>query len=113
MQILSFPCNQFASEMPEADGEEMVCHLKKAKADVGDVFKKVNVNGDDAAPLYKFLKKEKGGFLGGILGDNLKWNFTKFVVDRNGKPVERYAPTTSPNSIHKKIDELLAQKTEL
>lgn len=107
---MSFPCNQFASEMPEADGEEMVCSLKKANADVGDVFKKVNVNGDDAAPLYKYLKKEKGGFLG---MDNIKWNFTKFLVDRNGKAVERYAPTTSPNSIHKKIDELLGQKTEL
>lgn len=103
VKILSFPCNQFANEMPEKDGEEMVCHLKKANANVGDVFKKVDVNGDSAAPLFKYLKKEKGGFL----SDGIKWNFTKFLVDKNGKPIERFAPTTSPNSIASKIDELL------
>lgn len=89
--------------MPEADGEEMVCHLKNAKANVGDVFKKVDVNGESAAPLYKFLKDKQGGFL----GDGIKWNFTKFLVDKNGKPVSRFAPTTSPSSIASKIDELL------
>lgn len=104
-QILSFPCNQFANESPEKDGEEMVCSLKKANADVGDVFKKVDVNGDNAEPLFKFLKKKQGG----ILGDSIKWNFTKFLVDKNGQPVERYAPTTSPNSIASKIEELLKQ----
>lgn len=102
-KILSFPCNQFANEMPEADGEEMVCHLKKANANVGDVFKKVDVNGDNAAPLYKYLKKEQGGFL----GDSIKWNFTKFLVDKEGKVVDRFAPTTSPTSIESKIDDLL------
>lgn len=96
--------------MPEKDGEEMVCSLKKANADVGDVFKKVDVNGDNAAPLYKYLKKQQGGFLG---MDGIKWNFTKFLVDRNGKVVERYAPTTTPNSITAKIDKLLGEKTEL
>lgn len=89
--------------MPEADGEEMVCHLKKANANVGDVFKKVDVNGDNAAPLYKYLKKEQGGFL----GDSIKWNFTKFLVDKEGKVVDRFAPTTSPTSIESKIDDLL------
>lgn len=89
--------------MPEKDGEEMVCHLQKANAKVGDVFKKVDVNGDSAAPLFKFLKKKQGGFM----GDGIKWNFTKFLVDKNGVPIERYAPTTSPNKIAKKIDELL------
>lgn len=103
VQILSFPCNQFANEMPEKDGEEMVCHLQKANANVGDVFKKVDVNGDKAAPLFKFLKSKQGGFL----GDGIKWNFTKFLIDKNGKPVERFAPTTSPSSISSKIDELL------
>lgn len=91
--------------MPENDGEEMVCHLKKANANVGDVFKKVDVNGDKAAPLYKFLKKQQGGFL----GDGVKWNFTKFLIDKNGKPVERFAPTTAPHSIVSKIDDLLKQ----
>lgn len=110
VKILSFPCNQFANEMPEADGEEMVCHLKKANAEVGDVFKKVDVNGSNEAPLYKYLKQQKGGILG---LNGIKWNFTKFLVNRNGIPVERYAPTTSPSSIIPKIDELLKEKTEL
>lgn len=105
VEILSFPCNQFANEMPEKDGEEMVCHLKKANADLGVIFKKVDVNGDTADPLFKFLKEKQGGFL----GDSIKWNFTKFLVDKNGQPVERFAPTTSPTSIEKKIDELLKQ----
>lgn len=83
----------------------MVCHLKKANADIGDVFKKVDVNGDTAAPLYKFLKKEQGGFL----GDSIKWNFTKFIVDKEGKPVDRFAPTTGISSVEKKIDSLLKQ----
>lgn len=83
----------------------MVCHLQKANANVGDVFKKVDVNGDSAAPLYKFLKQKQGGFL----GDGIKWNFTKFLVDKNGKPVERFAPTTAPHNIASKIDELLKQ----
>lgn len=89
--------------MPEKDGEEMVCHLQKANANVGDVFKKVDVNGEKAAPLYKFLKHKQGGFL----GDGIKWNFTKFLVDKNGNPVERFAPTTSPKNIADKIDQLL------
>lgn len=83
----------------------MVCHLKKANADLGVIFKKVDVNGDTADPLFKFLKNKQGGFL----GDSIKWNFTKFLVDKNGQPVDRFAPTTSPASIEKKIDELLKQ----
>lgn len=108
-KILSFPCNQFANEMPEKDGEEMICHLQKANAKIGDVFKRVEVNGKNTAPLYAFLKEKKGGFMGGLLGDSIKWNFTKFLVDKNGLPVERYAPTTAPNNISAKIDELLKQ----
>lgn len=102
-KILSFPCNQFGSQMPEQDGEEMVCHLRDAKADVGDVFARVNVNGDDAAPLYKYLKHKQGGSLGNFI----KWNFTKFLVDKNGVPVARYSPTTNPLDIVKDIDKLL------
>lgn len=101
---MAFPCNQFANEAPEQDGEEMVCHLKKANADIGDVFKKVDVNGDNAAPLYKYLKKEQGGILG---MNGIKWNFTKFLVDKEGKPVDRFAPTTGISSVEKKIEELL------
>lgn len=103
LRVLSFPCNQFASEMPEADGEEMVCHLRSANADVGDVFKKVDVNGDNAHPLWKYLKHKQGG----LLGSAIKWNFTKFLVDKNGQPIDRFAPTTSPLDISSKIDKLL------
>ncbi|EAA08535.3 AGAP004247-PB [Anopheles gambiae str. PEST] len=102
-KILSFPCNQFGGQMPEGDGEEMVCHLRSAKAEVGDVFAKIKVNGDDADPLYKYLKHKQGG----ILGDSIKWNFSKFLVNKDGQPVDRYAPTTSPKSIVKDIDKLL------
>lgn len=101
--MLSFPCNQFASEMPEGDGEEMVCHLRSANADVGDVFKKVDVNGNNADPLWKYLKHKQTGTLG---LSAIKWNFTKFLVDKNGQPVDRFAPTTDPMDIAKKIEQL-------
>lgn len=90
--------------MPEADGEAMECHLKSANAEFGDVFKKINVNGDDAIPLYKFLKQKLTGTLGISF---IKWNFTKFLVDKNGIPVERFSPTTDPMDIANKIEELL------
>ena len=67
------------------------------------LFSKIEVNGKDAAPLYKFLKKQKGGFL----GDDIKWNFTKFLVSRNGEVVERYAPVTKPEKIEDDILKLL------
>lgn len=103
LSILAFPCNQFANEAPEKDGEEMVCHLKKANADIGDVFKKVDVNGENTAPIYKFLKKEQGGYF----GNSVKWNFTKFLVNKEGKPIERFAPTSSFAGLKKKIEEEL------
>jgi len=103
LRILSFPCNQFGSQMPENDGDEMVCHLKSANAEVGDVFAKINVNGDNAHPLYKYLKHKQSGFF----GNAIKWNFTKFLVDKNGQPVDRFAPTTDPMDIAKEIEKLL------
>ena len=66
-------------------------------------FSKIEVNGKNEAPLYNYLKSQKGG----ILGRNIKWNFTKFLVDREGNVVERYAPTTKPEEIEEKIKELL------
>ncbi|XP_017057956.1 probable phospholipid hydroperoxide glutathione peroxidase isoform X2 [Drosophila ficusphila] len=101
--ILNFPCNQFGSQMPEADGEAMVCHLRDSKADIGEVFAKVDVNGDNAAPLYKYLKAKQTG----TLGSGIKWNFTKFLVNKEGIPVNRYAPTTDPLDISKDIEKLL------
>jgi len=103
LRILAFPCNQFASQMPESDGDEMVCHLKEQNADFGDVFARIYVNGDASDPLYKFLKNKQSG----ILGSAIKWNFTKFLVNKNGEPVDRFAPTTDPMDIAKSIEKLL------
>lgn len=89
--------------MPEADGTEIMYGLKKAHADMGDVFQKVEVNGENTAPLYKFLKHRQPGWF----GSDLKWNFTKFLIDKNGQPVRRFAPTTLPEKISKHIDGLL------
>ena len=63
------------------------------------MFDKIKVNGNDAHPLYKYLKKQKGGFL----GSSIKWNFSKFLVDKNGKVVDRFAPTTTPEKLEKDI----------
>lgn len=101
-EILDFPCNQFGHQAPGSDQEiNSFCSLNYDTT--FPRFKKIDVNGKDAIPLYKWLKKEKGG----IFGDAIKWNFTKFLVDRNGKVIERYAPTTPPSKIEGKIEELL------
>ncbi|XP_076912660.1 putative phospholipid hydroperoxide glutathione peroxidase [Bidens hawaiensis] len=101
-EILAFPCNQFGSQEPGSNEQiqEFACTRFKAEY---PVFSKVNVNGKDADPWYKFLKSSKGGFL----GDAIKWNFTKFLVDGEGEVVDCYAPTTSPLSIEKDIKKLL------
>ncbi|VVB03237.1 unnamed protein product [Arabis nemorensis] len=102
-EILAFPCNQFGSQEPGTDAEikETVCTTFKAEF---PVFGKIEVNGNNAAPLYKFLKEQKGG----LFGDSIKWNFAKFLVDKQGNVVDRYAPTTSPLEIEKDIEKLLA-----
>lgn len=79
--------------------------MNNAKADVGEVMKKVKVNGDDAEPLYKYLKHKQSG----TFGSSIKWNFAKFLIDKNGQPVDRFAPTTSPLDISSKIEKLLKQ----
>ncbi|KAJ1703702.1 hypothetical protein LUZ63_003481 [Rhynchospora breviuscula] len=102
LEILAFPCNQFAGQEPGNNEEikEVVCTRFKAEF---PIFDKVEVNGKNAAPLYKFLKAKKGG----IFGDGIKWNFTKFLVGKDGTVLERYAPTTSPLKIEKDIQKLL------
>ncbi|KAJ9706516.1 hypothetical protein PVL29_001816 [Vitis rotundifolia] len=97
LEILAFPCNQFGAQEPGSNEEivEFACTRFKAEY---PIFDKIDVNGDSAAPLYKFLKSSKGG----LFGDNIKWNFSKFLVDKDGKVVDRYAPTTSPLSIEVK-----------
>ncbi|KAK9668162.1 hypothetical protein RND81_13G038600 [Saponaria officinalis] len=101
-EILAFPCNQFGNQEP-GDNEQIVefaCTRFKAEF---PIFDKVDVNGSKAAPIYKFLTSSKGG----LFGDGIKWNFTKFLVDKDGNVVDRYAPTTSPSSIEKDIKKLL------
>jgi len=101
LSILAFPCNQFGGQepWPEAEIKEFT---KKYNVEF-EMFSKVNVNGDDAHPLFKYLKSR----LDGTLGNSIKWNFSKFLVDKNGQPSKRYAPNTSPNDIEKDIVGLL------
>ena len=101
--MLGFPCNQFGAQEP-GDAEEIknFCALKY---DVTfPMFAKVDVNGANAHPLFDYLKKAKPGLLG---SQNVKWNFTKFLVDKDGNPVARYAPQESPDSLRKDIEKLL------
>ena len=74
------------------------------------MFGKIDVNGEKTHPLYRFLKKEKPGLLGPLGGGSIKWNFTKFLVDRSGNVVARYAPSTKPESLAKDIEKLLENK---
>ncbi|XP_021752167.1 probable glutathione peroxidase 2 [Chenopodium quinoa] len=101
-EILAFPCNQFGWQEPGSNEEinEAVCSSFKAEF---PLFQKIDVNGKNAAPLYKFLKSKKSG----VIVDEIKWNFAKFLVDRQGSVVERYAPVTSPLQIESEIQNLL------
>ncbi|KAF4347540.1 probable phospholipid hydroperoxide glutathione peroxidase [Cannabis sativa] len=103
LEILAFPCNQFGGQEPGSNPEIKQFACTRFKAEF-PIFDKVDVNGPQTAPVYKFLKSSAGGFL----GDVIKWNFEKFLVDKNGVVVERYAPTTSPFQIEKDIQKLLA-----
>ena len=102
LEILDFPCNQFGHQAPGTEEEiQEFCTLKYKTT--FPLFAKIDVNGKNAAPLFTFLKNQKGGFL----GDDIKWNFTKFLVSRDGKVVERYAPVTKPEKIENDILKLL------
>ncbi|XVF51500.1 hypothetical protein PTKIN_Ptkin04bG0189900 [Pterospermum kingtungense] len=101
-EILAFPCNQFGGQEPGNNEQILEFACTRFKAEY-PIFDKINVNGNNAAPIYKFLKSSKGG----IFGDSIKWNFSKFLVDKEGRVVDRYAPTTSPLSIEKDIKKLL------
>lgn len=100
-EILAFPCNQFGSQ--EAGTEAQICEFVKGYNVKFQMFGKIKVNGADAHPVFRFLK----GQLGGVLGSSIKWNFTKFLCDRNGIPVKRYGPPTAPMQIQKDIEALL------
>lgn len=102
LEILDFPCNQFGNQAPgTADEIHEFCQLKYNTS--FDQFSKIDVNGENESPLYTFLKGTKKG----LLNSNIKWNFTKFLVDKEGNVVERYASTVTPEKIEKKIVELL------
>ena len=102
LEILDFPCNQFGHQAPGTEEEiQEFCTLKYKTT--FPLFAKIDVNGKNAAPLFTYLKNQKGGFI----GDDIKWNFTKFLVSRDGKVVERYAPVTKPEKIENDILKLL------
>ncbi len=102
-EVLGFPCNQFGSQEPDTEQEiKKFCTLNYHVT--FPMFAKVDVNGANAHPLYKFLKKNSKGILG---TEFIKWNFTKFLVGKNGEVLKRYAPTDTPEQIAKDLEELL------
>jgi len=101
-ELLAFPCDQFGHQEPGTDSEILTfCEVNYGVE--FPLFAKIEVNGAGTHPLYKFLKSQKGG----LLGDSIKWNFTKFLVDREGNVIERYAPLTTPQRIAPDIEKLL------
>ena len=103
LEILGFPCNQFGEQEPGSEAEiASFCELNYGVT--FPMFAKIDVNGDGAAPLYKYLKKAKPGLLG---SEAIKWNFTKFLVDRMGNAIERYAPKAEPASLAGDIEKVL------
>ena len=102
--VLGFPCNQFGAQEP-GTADEIGTFCEKNYGVSFPMFDKVNVNGPHAHPLYQLLKQQAPGILG---TDGIKWNFTKFLVTRDGKVVSRHAPTTSPNALDSSVLELLA-----
>lgn len=103
LEILAFPCNQFGGQEPGSD-EEIQSFCTTKFNTTFPVFKKIEVNGGDTHPLYRFLKKQAKGVLG---TEAIKWNFTKFLVDRNGDVVDRFAPKDEPEALRPKIEALL------
>ena len=101
-EILDFPCNQFGRQAPGT--EEEIVKFCKAKYNVSfKQFAKINVNGKNESPLFSFLKSERSG----LFGRNIKWNFTKFLIDGNGNVVKRFSPTVTPEKIDEYVGELL------
>ncbi len=100
--ILDFPCNQFANQAPGSN-EEIASFCTGRFGITFPQFSKIDVNGENEAPLYTWLKAQKGG----VLGSRIKWNFTKFLVDRNGNVIERFAPTVTPEKLDGEVTKLL------
>jgi glutathione peroxidase len=100
--VLGFPCNQFGAQEP-GDAREISAFCASNYDVTFPMFDKIDVNGANAHPLYNYLKREKSG----LLGSAIKWNFTKFLVDRTGSVTARHAPTTRPESLKREIEALL------
>ncbi|GER24806.1 glutathione peroxidase [Striga asiatica] len=103
-EILAFPCNQFLYQEPGSsqEAEQFACTRFKAEY---PIFQKIRVNGPNTAPVYKFLKESKGGFC----GSRIKWNFTKFLVDKDGRVIKRYGTSTPPLAIEGDIKKALGE----
>lgn len=102
-EVLAFPCNQFGKQEP-GDMQEITNFCEARFKTNFPIFEKVEVNGNGAHPLFRYLTNKKPGILG---SKNIKWNFTKFLVDREGNPIKRYAPTVTPETIARDIENYL------
>jgi glutathione peroxidase len=105
VEVLGFPCNQFGSQEP-GGSDEIGAFCQKNYGVTFPMFSKIDVNGEQAHPLYKYLKSEKSGILG---LEAIKWNFTKFLIGKDGSVYKRYAPQTPPKDLMEDIEKLLAQ----
>jgi glutathione peroxidase len=101
-EILGFPCDQFGHQEPGSD-TEIATFCDRAYGIAFPIFAKIEVNGKDAHPFFRWLRQQKGG----LLGNAIKWNFTKFLIDRSGVVRARFAPTTKPESLISDIEGLL------
>jgi glutathione peroxidase len=108
-EVLGFPCNQFGAQEP-GPAAEIGAFCEKNYGVSFPLFAKIDVNGPDAHPLYRFLKEGKPGIFG---TENIKWNFTKFLIDRNGNVAGRFGPATEPKTLAVTIEELLNGREEL
>ncbi len=103
LAVLGFPCNQFGEQDP-GDNAEIGAFCQQNYGVTFPMFEKVDVNGEDAHPLYQWLRSEKSG----LLGEKIKWNFTKFLIARDGTVLKRYGSTTQPEKIVSDIEKALA-----
>ena len=102
--VIGFPCNQFGAQDPDSNGN-IGTFCQKNYGVTFPMMAKVAVNGKEAHPIYQWLKAQKGG----VLTDSIKWNFTKFLVSRDGEVLDRYAPTTKPDAIKQDIEQALTK----
>ena len=102
-EVLGFPCDQFANQELDND-DDIAGFCQKNYGVTFPMFSKIDVNGDETHPVYQWLKSQQGGLIGG----GIKWNFTKFLVGKDGQVIDRYAPTTKPSKISKDIEKALA-----